>query len=88
MEGEYSGVVLNYRLGKKRQRPRECLIMVRDMEDDVPMRLIGWKVGWPHERPRLFGKICQPHGKSGTLLVKFKRGLPGQALGTPVQIIK
>jgi large subunit ribosomal protein L35Ae len=88
LKEEYSGVALNYRLGKKRQRPRECLIVVREVEEDIPMRLIGWKVSWPQDRSRLFGRISKPHGKSGTLLVKFDRGLPGQALGTPVKITK
>jgi len=88
LKEEYSGVVLNYRRGKKRQRPRECLIVVREVKEDTPMRLIGWKVSWPQDRPRLIGRISKHHGKSGTLLVKFDRGLPGQALGTPVKIIK
>jgi len=31
--------------------------------------------------------ISKSHGRTGTLRVKFKRGLPGQALGTKVRIV-
>jgi len=36
----------------------------------------------------VFGVILKPHGRTGTLRVKFKKGLPGQALSTKVRIVK
>ena len=50
--------------------------------------MIGWKVGWPADDPKIFGKIVGFHGRKGTLRVKFKRGVPGQALNSRVKIIK
>ena len=65
MDEEYIGVVQNYRRGPKSQRNQECLIKVLDIESKEA-NLIGWKVGWPQDEPRLFGTILKPHGKTGT----------------------
>jgi ribosomal protein L35AE/L33A len=48
-------------------------------------RLESWLV---FNKPRLFGYISKYHGGTGNLRVKFKKGLPGQALGTKVKISK
>ena len=48
--------------------------------------MIGWKVGWPADEPKIFGKIVGLHGRKGMLRVKFKREVPGQALGGHVKI--
>jgi large subunit ribosomal protein L35Ae len=87
LNDEYVGIVENYRRGPKSQRNRECLVKALDLESNGPS-LIGWKVGWPHDRPRLFGTILKTLGTTGTLRVKFRKGLPGQALGTIVKIVR
>jgi len=43
---------------------------------------------WPADDPRIYGKIVGLHGRKGTLKVKFKRGVPGQALNSRVKIKK
>jgi large subunit ribosomal protein L35Ae len=87
MDEEYIGVVQSYRRSPKSQRNQECLIKVLDPESKG-VNLIGWKVSWPQEEPRLFGTILKPHGKTGALRVKFDKGLPGQALSTHVKIMR
>jgi predicted flap endonuclease-1-like 5' DNA nuclease len=62
--------------------------MVTDLKPQESGKVIGWLVGWPENDPRIFGKIIGVHGKSGTLMATFKRGLPGEALGGPVTIIE
>ena len=37
---------------------------------------------------KIFGKIIGVHGRTGTLRVRFNRGVPGQALGTRVRIFE
>lgn len=88
LNDEYVGVIMNYRRGPKSQTSKDCILTVLDVESKECMRLIGWKVGWPLEKPRLFGYISKSHGGTGNLRVKFKKGLPGQALGTKVKISK
>jgi large subunit ribosomal protein L35Ae len=50
--------------------------------------LLGQKVVWKGEKKELVGKIIGFHGKKGTVRVKFRRGVPGQALGTTVKVIR
>jgi large subunit ribosomal protein L35Ae len=88
MKDEYVGVIMNYRRGPKSQRNNECLLKVLDVDSKECMRLIGWKIGWPLDEPRMYGYISKSHGRTGNLSVKFKKGLPGQALGTKVKISK
>ncbi len=85
---EREGLILNYRFGRKTQYPKMCLIKVHDsgLSDSKPM--IGWKVGWPADDPRVFGKIVGFHSRKGALKAKFKKGVPGQALNSRVKIIK
>jgi large subunit ribosomal protein L35Ae len=82
------GVIINYRRGPKSQRSHECIIRVLGVEQSDSSSLIGWKVGWPLKDSRLTGTILRTHGRTGSLKVKFKKGLPGQALGTKVSITK
>ena len=88
MRDEYVGVVLNYRSGMKSRRPKQCLIKILGVEARESKRLFGWKVGWPLDDPKIFGRVTGHHGRKGTLKVKFERGLPGQALGGRVRVTR
>ncbi len=87
MNKAHVGIIINYRRGPKSQRNQECLLKVLDIEPMESSKLIGWKVGWPYDEPRVFGMISKTHGRTGTLRVKFKKGVPGQALSTKVRIV-
>lgn len=82
------GVILNYRIGRKTQRLRECLIRPLNLNEKEAGALIGWWVGWPAERPKVKGKVLSLHGRRGVLRVRFERGVPGQALGSKVKIYR
>jgi len=82
------GLILSYRLGKKTQYPKQCLIKVVGAEPSDAMQMVGLRVGWPAREPKIYGKIVGVHGRKGVLRVRFKRGLPGQALGSRVKIVE
>jgi large subunit ribosomal protein L35Ae len=84
----YTGVFINYRLGMKMQYPRNGIIKVMNLEPNESGKVIGWWIGWPEKNPKLFGRITGLHGRSGNLMVRFQKGLPGQAIGTKVIIAK
>ena len=46
----------------------------------------------PHDEhdlaKNLVGKVVGFHGKNGTVRVKFKKGVPGQALGTTAELAR
>jgi large subunit ribosomal protein L35Ae len=50
-------------------------------------KFIGQKVVWRGEKSSLMGKVVGFHGKKGVVRVRFKKGVPGQALGTTVQLV-
>jgi len=67
---------------------RECLVQFTDVASVArASQLIGQKVVWKGENKKLFGKIVGFHGKNGAVRVRFKKGVPGQALGTTVEIV-
>lgn len=87
MKDEYEGVITNYRLGRKKQYPRECIIKVLRADISEIKRLIGWKASWPFRDPKIHGKIAGLHGKSALRAI-FKGGVPGQALSTKISITR
>jgi len=70
------------------QYSRECLIQFNH-EDLLAHegKIIGQKVIWKGKNKRHIGKIVGLHGKNGVVRVKFKKAVPGQALGTLVELI-
>jgi len=79
---------MNYRIGIRTQMSRECLIQFTDIVTVAEAgRLVGRKVVWKDENNRRIGKIVGFHGKNGTVRVRFQKGVPGQALGTVVELV-
>ncbi|PMB74080.1 50S ribosomal protein L35ae [Candidatus Bathyarchaeota archaeon] len=83
------GVVVNYRVGPKTQRTKECIIQFAHAKTvSEASRLIGRKVAWiTSKNNKIIGKIVALHGKKGLVRARFRKGLPGQALGTTVELI-
>ncbi|WP_456481824.1 50S ribosomal protein L35ae [Methanopyrus sp.] len=83
------GVIVNYRMGRHTQDPRQCIIEFEGIEDrSEAAQLIGKEVVWKHPKTGkvIRGKVVDTHGNNGAVRVRFERGLPGQALGTEVEL--
>jgi len=82
------GFIVSYRMGPKTQRSKECVLKFPNVKSSrEAARLIGKTVAWPVGEHRVRGKIVALHGKKGLVRVRFRKGVFGQALGTPVEII-
>ena len=82
------GTILNYRIGIKTQNPKECLIQFANVNSSaLAGQLVNRKVVWKQGDSKFIGKIAGVHGKKGVVKVKFQKGLPGQALGTIVELV-
>ena len=82
------GTILNYRIGIGTQNPKECLIQFAHIiSASLACQLINKKVVWKQGDSKLIGKIVGSHGKKGVVKVKFQKGVPGQALGTTVELL-
>ena len=82
------GFIVSYRRGPKTQRPKECLLKFLHIKSfSEASSLIGRKVAWPVGERKCIGKIVAPHGKKGLVRARFRKGVPGEALGSQVEII-
>jgi len=86
MKNERTGLILSYRTGMSAQKPKTYLIRVLEADYAESCRMIGHRVGWPANDPKIQGKIVGSHGKKGTLKARFRKGLPGTALATQIMI--
>jgi large subunit ribosomal protein L35Ae len=83
------GKIMSYRIGIRTQHSHECLIHFNGVDSVAQAgQLLGQKVVWKGEKRKLIGKVIGFHGKNGTVRVKFRKGVPGQALGTTVELAR
>ncbi len=85
------GVISNYRRGRHTIHPKHCILIFPNIETRKQAnKLIGRTVIWTTPTGKdLRGLITRAHGNSGAVRAHFKKaGVPGQALGTKVRIIK
>jgi len=81
------GRITNYRTGPKSQTSKECLIEFETVNSEaLACKLIGQKVAWTNGSSKLLGKVRGAHGKNGLVRVRFSHGVPGQAIGSIVQL--
>ena len=83
------GVIINYRSGRHNQNNNQMIIQVNNIDKaEKAKHLIGRKVVWVSPKKKeLIGMIKKEHGNKGALRVYFEQGLPGQSIGTKVEII-
>ena len=82
------GVIVSYRTGPRTQRPKECILQFSNVKSPgEAARFVGRRVAWPVGERKIRGKIVALHGKKGLVRARFKKGAPGQALGTVIEVI-
>lgn len=83
-----NAVVLTYRRGPGTQRNTEVVLRIPGVNSAVEAsRFVGKTVKYTTQNRILQGRIVRTHGKAGSLLARFRPGLPGQALGTRATIL-
>jgi len=66
----------------------ECLIQLPRLVSAAQTgQLVGRRVVWRGGKTTHNGRVMGFHGKNGVVRVKFKKGVPGQALGTEVELL-
>jgi large subunit ribosomal protein L35Ae len=83
-----TGRIVNYRIGIRTQMPKWCLIQITDAVSVAKAgQLIGRKVTLKFEKNEFIGKIVSLHGRRGVVTAKFRKGVPGKAVGATVQLM-
>ena len=82
------GRIVNYRGGVNTQYSNQMVVMPDECESKTDAsKMAGKKVYWTTPGGKqIVGKVRKAHGSKGAVLVKFNKGLPGQALGSEVEI--
>ncbi len=82
------GVIVNYRGSHKTQHPNQMIIKVDGIDSkEKAKELVKKEVIWETPaKKQMKGTILKEHGNKGALRVKFNPGLPGQAIGSKVEI--
>ena len=82
------GTITSYRRGLHRQNCRQAIVQIDGVATkEEAEKLIGKKVVWKTPTGKeIVGEVRSPHGNKGRIRVLFEKGLPGQALGTNVEI--
>ena len=82
------GTIVNYHIGIRTQASKECLIQFAHANSvSETGQLIGRKVVWKQGDNKFIGKIMALHGRKGVVRARFRKGVPGQALGTTVELV-
>ncbi len=81
------GYIVNFRLGGKRQYPKQAIIEIPGVDNrSKAAQFLNRRVEWVRGKTRIVGVLKRIHGRKGRVIAYFRRGLPGQAIGTTVLI--
>ncbi len=82
------GVINNFRRGRSNQKTNHIIISFPGITTkEKAAEQVGKKVYWKTQKGRLLaGEIKAAHGNSGCVRAIFQTGLPGQSLGTKVEV--
>lgn len=82
-------IFLGYKGGHRTQKSKCALIRVDGVDNrSEAAAYIGRKVLWiSPSGSRLIGEVVGVHGRNGVLKVRFRKGLPGEAIGTELTIM-
>jgi large subunit ribosomal protein L35Ae len=81
--------VINYRGGKRTQKVNQFVLQPeKSASKEDAAKLLGKKAVWTTPSgKKLIGEVSRVHGNSGAVVARFEKGLPGQALGTEIEIL-
>lgn len=80
---------MNYRGSHHTQHPKQMIIQPEGAKSKADAeKLVGKKATWTTKSDKkITGLITAPHGAKGAVRVRFDDGgLPGQSLGTQIEI--
>ena len=82
------GMIKSYRRSIHCQTPNQLVVVVPSVDTrEKAQELVGKKAVWTTPaKNEIKGEVRSAHGNSGALRVLMEKGMPGQCLGTEIQI--
>ena len=81
--------LVNFRGAYKQQKASNQVILLAEgvSNKEGADKLVGKKASWTNTKgTSISGKVSAAHGRNGAVRAIFEKGLPGQALGSEVQL--
>ena len=83
--------IIQFRRGRKTFKPRHFLIEVEGSKTrEDASKFVGKELTWTStgkNAKQIKGKVSAAHGGNGVIRAIFEKGLPGQAIGTEVELL-
>ena len=82
-------IIVNFRQGRHHQKPNHIILLVKGYDHkDKSQELIGKKVVYTtiSGKNKIHGEVKATHGNKGCVRAIFEKGLPGQAVGTKIEL--
>ena len=82
-------MIINYRRGRKTQTTNQMVLLVPGYTKEKAKSLVGKSVIYTCEgkdKKQIKGTISAVHGNSGAVRALFETGMPGQAIGSKVEV--
>jgi len=82
------GTIVNFRRGRRTQTLNHLIVSLNGVDNrEKAAKLVGKMVAWKSPAGKeIKGKIASAHGNVGAIRVIFEKGMPGQSVGTKVEI--
>ncbi len=82
------GIIENYRRGRHTEYGDQFIVNVSGCDSlEKAKKLVGKAVVWKTPSGKeIRGKVASAHGNRGRIRVAMEKGLPGQAIGTKLEI--
>jgi large subunit ribosomal protein L35Ae len=79
--------VLSYRRGRKTQKVNQAIASIEKVNSrEEAKKFIGKKVEIAFSKSSIKGVIVKAHGDKGRVVIRFRRGLPGQAMNQEIKL--
>jgi len=82
------GVIASFKRGRHTQTDNQMIVKVKGIEKkDKAASLVGKTASWKSPAGKeIKGEVRAAHGNSGAVRILFESGMPGQAIGSKIEI--
>lgn len=80
-------IIENFRRSRHTQTCNQMILLPAEMDFEKSKALVGKKVSWKSPAGKeIRGEVRSTHGSKGAVRALFETGMPGQAIGTKINI--
>ena len=82
------GIIKNYKRGRHTQTTNQMVVVVKGVSNkEEAAKLVGKKTVWKSPAGKeIIGEVRSSHGNKGAVRVLFSTGMPGQAIGSKINL--